>query len=214
MRLLNNRNNYVFGGICLILLALVSAMFLTTNGLQASSFIQIDREKQPPTSSEKAGEFWDYILVPLLIAPDEYYSESELNTQFSNSIGFPIARMNAKREANLDRISVYSVDSSGFENVDDIGFRILSSIRYEFEDGSIVYVSTTLPSPAAIDSVLSFAGNVTLLGTQGEVWLDTNVNLDETPNNINFIKDNLIITVTGNVAVEELLSIADELVFE
>jgi hypothetical protein len=205
---------YVFVTVCLTLLVFVSAIVLNTNRLQASSLIQVDKEKLPPPIQDESGEFWDYILVPLLVAPNEYYNEAQLDTQFLSSIGFLIAQMDAKRAADVSQVSVYMADSSKFENTDEIGFRILSSIHYQFKDGSNVYVSTTLLSPAALDSALAFSGDAISLESQGEAWLDKNVNLDETPYNINFIKDNLIITVTGNVPMEELLSIADELVYE
>ncbi|MBK8903859.1 MAG: hypothetical protein IPM53_21945 [Anaerolineaceae bacterium] len=52
------------------------------------------------------------------------------------------------------------------------------------------------------------------LTTQGEAWLDTALRLPTTPRSLNFVKDDFIITVTGDLAVDELLAIADQLVFE
>ena len=174
----------------------------------------MDVEKALPNLDSEPEEIPDYILVPLLIAPDEIYTKHQLGTPITRLDGFPTAHIDAENEEDINSVSIALADNSNFTNGEEISFRILSSIRYEFKDGRIVYVSTTLPSPAAIDSVLSFDGNATVLKTQGEAWLDQNVDLDETPSSINFIKDNLIITVTGNVAVEELLSIADELIYK
>ena len=61
----------------------------------------------------------------------------------------------------------------GFADEEVVGFGILSSIRYTFRNGRILYISTTHLSPAALEQTISFSGNTVMLPTQGEAWLAT-----------------------------------------
>ncbi|WP_420641066.1 hypothetical protein [Candidatus Leptofilum sp.] len=184
-----------------------------TVALQTNS-IKIDREYLPPAMNEETGAVDDYLMVPHLIAPAELYEDQPTDTSITGVAGFPVARLANTQTADVQRMAIFVAESGAFTDEDAVGFGILSSIRYTFGDGRTLYISTTHLSPAAMEQTISFSGSVVMLPTQGEAWLDMGLGLPTTPRSLNFVKDGFIITVTGDVNREELISVADQLVLE
>lgn len=184
-----------------------------TVALQTSN-IKIDSAHLPPAVNEETGEVEDYILVPHLIAPEEFYEEQPIETPILGVAGFPVAQLADTQAEDVQRVALFVAESGAFADEEAIGFGILSSIRYIFADGRTLFISTTHLSPAAMEQAISFSGNAVMLSTQDEAWLDTGLGLPTTPRSLNFVRDDFIITVTGDLAVDELLAIADQLVFE
>jgi hypothetical protein len=183
-----------------------------TFALQTSN-IKIDREHLPPAVNEENGEVENYLLVPLLTVPAEFYAEQPTDAPIEGVPGFSMARLADAQVEDVQEVGLFVAEDGTFAE-DEVGFGILSSIRYTLGDGRFLTLSTTDLSPAALEQTISFSGRIVNLPSYGEAWLDTSVGLPTTPRSLNFVKDDLIITVTGELSVDELLAIADQLLFE
>ena len=180
--------------------------------LQTSS-TKIDRDHLPPAVNPETGEVENYLMVPHLIAPEEFYAVLPPDTPIEGVPGFPVAHLAEAQAETVQQVALFVAGDGTF--VEDVAsFGILSSIRYTLADGRSLTISTTHLSPAALEQTISFGGRSVTLPTQGEAWLDTGIGLPTTPRGLNFVKDDFIITVTGELSVDELLTIADQIVFE
>ena len=180
--------------------------------LQTSS-TKIDRDHLPPAVNPETGEVENYLMVPHLIAPEEFYAVLPPDTPIEGVPGFPVAHLAEAQAETVQQVALFVAEDGMFaENVASFG--ILASIRYTFADGRFLTISTTHLSPAALEQTISFGGRSVMLPTYGEAWLDTGIGLPTTPRGLNFVKDDFIITVTGELSVDELLAIADQLLFE
>ena len=178
-----------------------------------TSSIKIDRDHLPPAVNPETGEVENYLMVPHLIMPEEFYAVLPPDTPIEGVPGFPVAHLAEAQAETVQQVALFVAEDGTFaENV--VGFGILSSIRYVFADGRSLTISTTHLSPAALEQTISFGGRSVMLPTYGEAWLDTGIGLPTTPRGLNFVKDDFIITVTGELSVDELLTIADQIVFE
>lgn len=180
--------------------------------LQTSN-IKIDRDHLPPVVNPETGEVEDYLLVPLLTVPTEFYKEQPTDAPIEGLPGFPVAQLTEAQAENVQEVALFVAEDGTFAE-DEVGFGILSSIRYTLADGRFLTISATHLSPAALEQTISFGGRSVMLPTYGEAWLDTGIGLPTTPRGLNFVKDDFIITVTGELSVDKLLTIADQIVFE
>ena len=98
---------------------------------------------------------------------------------------------------------MWEADKPEFTDPTAISFLVYYTIRYQLNDGA-VYLSTSTPSPAALEKNLGFGGEVTHLDNGLEVWLDANIDSDVTPNAVSFIDEDLIITLAGDLCIERL----------
>ncbi|MBK7895126.1 MAG: hypothetical protein IPJ90_09640 [Anaerolineaceae bacterium] len=175
--------------------------------------IKIDRDHLPPVVNPETGEVEDYLLVPLLTVPTEFYVAQPVDAPLEGLPGYPVARLADAQAEAVQEVALFVAEDGTFaEGV--VGFGILSSIRYTLADGRFLTISTTHLSPAALAQTISFSGRIVNLPSYGEAWLDTDVGLPTSPRSLNFVKDDFIITVTGELSVDELLVIADQLLFE
>ena len=184
----------------------------STVALQTSS-IKIDRDHLPPAVNEETGAVENYLMVPHLIAPAKFYVAQPVDAPLAGLPGFPMARLNEAQAEAVQQVALFVAEDGTFAE-DVASFGILSSIRYTLADGRSLTISTTHLSPAALEQTISFGGRSVMLPTYGEAWLDTGIGLPTTPRGLNFVKDDFIITVTGELSVDELLTIADQIVFE
>lgn len=175
--------------------------------------IKIDRDHLPPAVNAETGAVENYLMVPHLIVPAEFYEEQLTDAPIESLPGFPMARLADAQTEDVQEVALFVAEDGTFAE-DVVGFGILSSVRYRFGDGRSLTISTTHLSPAALEQTISFSGRSVMLPTYGEAWLDTGIGLPTTPRGLNFVKDNFIITVTGELSVDELLAIADQLLFE
>lgn len=178
-----------------------------------TSNLKIDTEHLPPAVNEETGEVENYLLVPHLIAPAEFYVAQPVDAPIEGLPGFPMARLNEGQAETVQQVALFVAEDSTFAE-DAVSFGILASIRYTFKDGRSLTISTTHLSPAALEQTISFSGKIVNLPNYGEAWLDTEVGLPTTSRSLNFVKDDFIITVTGDVTTDELLAIAEQLLFE
>ena len=195
------------------LLAMLGVILFPGCAFAEETAIKVDRDHLPPTVKEETGEI-EYILVPHLIAPEEFYVEQPADAPIAGVPGFPMARLAESQAEDVQRVALFVAENGTFADEESVGFGSLSSIRYTFIDGRTLYVSTTHLSPAALEQTISFSGSAVMLATEGEAWLNRSLGLPTTPYELNFVKNNFIITLTGDVAAETLLSMADQLVFE
>lgn len=178
-----------------------------------TSHIKIERDHLPPAVNAETGEVENYLLVPLLTVPAEFYVAQPVDAPLEGLPGYPVARLADAQAEAVQEVALFVAEDSTFaESV--VGFGILSSIRYTLADGRFLTISTTHLSPAALEQTISFSGSSVILPTYGEAWLDTGIGLPTTPRGLNFVKDDFIITVTGEPSVDELLAIADQILFE
>ena len=200
--------------LCLMLLIVSGLMLNNSYIIKASgSSIRIDKKKSPPIVNKQPGELPNYLLVPILTVPDdEHYTEYSKNDPIQ-SLGFPIAKLRGTSEIEAQRISIALADNVTFDSEEVISFRILSSIRYEMRN-SIIYVSTSLPSPAAMKIPLSFGGDMIVLDNGIEAWLDTRIESQTTPRGINFVVGDVIVTVAGTASEEQLKTLAAQVIVE
>lgn len=179
----------------------------------AEGSIKVDRDHLPPAVNAETGEVENYLLVPHLIAPAEFYVAQSVDAPIEGLPGFPMARLADAQAEDVQQVALFVAEDGTFAE-DVVGFGILASIRYTLADGRSFIISTTHLSPAALEQTISFSGRIVNLPSYGEAWLDTGVGLPTTPRSLNFVKDDFIITVTGELSTDELLTIADQLAFD
>ncbi|MEZ4591643.1 MAG: hypothetical protein R3D55_10965 [Chloroflexota bacterium] len=179
----------------------------------AEEAIKIDRDHLPPVVNAETGEVENYLLVPLLTVPTEFYVAQPVDAPIEGVPGFPMARLNEAQAGTVQQVALFVAEDSTFAG-DVVSFGILASIRYTLADGRFLTISTTHLSPAALEQTISFSGSSVILPTYGEAWLDTGIGLPTTPRGLNFVKDDFIITVAGELSADELLTIADQLAFD
>lgn len=212
MKQIDLKSTLLLGCVCITLFG-IGAVFVLTNETTASEpIIKPDYERLPPSDDAQPGEIPPVILVPLLIAPTEEteYLEHPIDLPFEPTAK-PVARL-----SNIDLVQgmwVREADIPEFTDTEAISFLVFYTIRYELNDGT-VYLSTSTPSPAALEKNLGFSGEVTHLDNGLEVWLDANIDSDVTPNAVNFINDDLIITLAGDISLERLQALANQVVIE
>ena len=98
------------------------------------------------------------ILVPLLIALTEEteYLEHPVNLPLE-STAKPIARLS--KNERVQSMWVREADKPEFTDPEAISFLVYYTLRYQLNDG-ILYLSTSTPSPAALEKNLGFGGEV------------------------------------------------------
>ena len=158
-----NQNKKIFGVISFCLMFLIIGGIASTNfnnTIASGSSIQIDREKAPPKSENPL----EFLLVPVLSIPgDENYKAHSTNEPIQTANNIPFARLQQDEERRLAKqVSIALAEHAEFDDTKAISFLVLSSIRYEMENG-VIYVSTSLPSPVALSIPLSFSGDLITL---------------------------------------------------
>jgi hypothetical protein len=191
----------------------VGAVLTDLNRTTASEpTIKPDYERLPPSDDLQPGEIPPVILVPLLIAPTEESEYLEHPVDLSlESTAKPIARLS--KIESVQNMWVREADKPEFTDPEAISFLVYYTIRYQLNDGT-VYLSTSTPSPVALEKNLGFGGEVAHLDNGLEVWLDANIDSDVTPNTVSFIDDDLIITLAGDLSMERLQELAAQVVIE
>lgn len=212
MKQINRRSIFLLGCICLGLFGVGSILIDFNETTASEPTIKPDYERLPPSDDLQPDEIPPVILVPLLIAPTEEteYLEHPVNLPLE-STAKPIARLS--KIESVQNMWVREADKPQFTDPEAISFLVYYTIRYQLHDGTL-YLSTSTPSPAALEKNLGFGGEVAHLDNGLEVWLDANIDSDVTPNAISFIDDDLIITLTGDLSMERLQELVAQVVIE
>ncbi len=92
---------------------------------------------------------------------------------------------------------------------EDIGYVILANITYSGEKGTVA-VSTSRPTLAASALPVALGDQEIKLSDGTTAWL-TMQGSGDFPNRVVFVRDNLIITIAGNLSGEEILSLAEQI---
>lgn len=212
MKQINLKAVFYLAGIFLTFIAIGITLIFTNKTTASEPVMKPDYERLPPSDDLQPGEIPPVILVPLLIAPTE---ESEY---LEHPVGLPL-ESTAKPIARLSKIEsvqnmwVREADKPEFTDPEAISFLVYYTIRYQLNDGT-VYLSTSTPSLSALKNNLGFGGEVAHLDNGLEVWLDANIDSDVTPNAVSFIDDDLIITLAGNLSMERLQELTNQVVIE
>lgn len=213
MKQIGLKSTLLLGCACLTLFGIGAVLIFTSETTASEPIIKPDYERLPPSDDLQPGEIPPVILVPLSIAPPEEsdYLEHPVELPLESATTKPIARLS--NTDSVQNMSIREADIPEFTDPDAVSFLVFYTIRYELNDGT-VYLSTSTPSPAALEKNLGFGGEVAHLENGLEVWLDANIDSDVTPNAVSFIDDDLIITLAGNVSLERLQELAAQVVIE
>jgi hypothetical protein len=186
----------------------VAILFVSVVTGAASSIINVYNPETPPGEGELP------IVAPRLIPPDdvvdyEMWPSGEKIVAPDDRPIAQIVNVSSKFAQTVQTVSVTLPDIQT-TRADKIGYSILSSVRYE-GNGHIILVTTARPSPAAAQAETVF-GSQTLQLTDGSAaWAVTGL-LDEPPNQIVFVRDNLIITVASDLSIDDLQALAKHVI--
>lgn len=199
-------------GFCLIFIVTGITLVFINETTASEPIIKPDYERLPPSDDLQPDEIPPVILVPLLIAPTEEseYLEYPIDLPLE-STAKPMARLS--KIESVQNMWVREADKPEFTDPEAISFLVYYTIRYQLHDGT-VYLSTSSPSPAALEKTLGFGGEVAHLDNGLEVWLDANIDSDITPNAVSFIDGDLIITLAGDLSMERLQDLAAQVIVE
>jgi hypothetical protein len=92
---------------------------------------------------------------------------------------------------------------------EDVGYVILANITYSGEKGTVA-VSTSRPTLAASALPVALGDQEIKLSDGTTAWL-TMQGSGDLPNRVVFVRDNIIITIAGNLSVDEILSLAEQI---
>jgi hypothetical protein len=141
------------------------------------------------------------------------YIEQPPEATISAPDGRPVAQL-ADPPAELAQSVAVDLNKAGTGDGSGVSFEVLAKVRYE-GSGHTVIVFTTQPSPAALRAARS--GEIAIgeqqvqLSDGSTAWITTDTPHD-TPNRVVFERDGLLITVTGDLPVDDLITLAERIV--
>ncbi len=191
----------------LIALILLGALVFSQTGL-ASSFINAIN----PNSVGK--EDAPAIVPPPLIPPDAATSSKQvqsLDEGIASPDGRPVAQLSNPPAEITSSIYVDFPDATNVAE-EEPGFVILSSIRYSGDKGNIT-VSTSQPTAAMSSLTVALGDKEIQLKDGTTAWLTVQGSGDF-PNRVVFVRDNLIITIAGDLPVDDILKSATQVIIK
>jgi hypothetical protein len=150
---------------------------------------------------------------PLVLPPDAQYNTLQPNEKPANPTGRPIAQLSVI-PADLEGSIAEEVNRHAGQPGDPtdapgaIAYQVLSSVRYQ-GNGHTVYVTTARASRAAEAQGISL-GNTEVTLSNGSVAYVSK--LPGTQSQVVWRKDGVLITVAGDVASDELVTVASGVV--
>lgn len=154
-----------------------------------------------PESPRQAGEA-PPLAVPLAI-PEHGVSYARL-TQGATPArgdGLVIGQLDTA-QADMPEVEAF-LPEQGQTDPSKISFAVLGNVRYQGQGGQ-VQVTTFRPSAAAAERSLLLGNTTVKLPDGSAAWLDGN--------RVAFVRDGLIIAVSGNVGIDRLLTLAASVV--
>lgn len=153
------------------------------------------------------------IAPPPLIPPSQ---KNYANLQSDKAIAAlddrPVAQL-AKPPASITQaIATNFPDIRPEQDATTVSYAILASVRYT-GNGHTVFVTTARPSPAAARETTVFGNQTVRLADGSTAWVSTGIPGD-IPNQVVLVKDNLIITVAGDLPLDDLQTLAGDIVIK
>lgn len=152
------------------------------------------------------------LVPPALLPPgQEGYINWRSDTPITAPDGQPVAQL-AKPPAGIAQaVAVYLPDDHSVQDPAEVSYTILASIRYT-GNGHTVFVSTARPSPAAAQQSTLLGNQTVKLANGVTAWM--RARKGNTPSQIVWVRDDLIITVAGDLALDDLQALAADVVIK
>jgi len=164
--------------------------------------------------------------VPPLIVPSQVakYVVLQPGTKITGRLGLPAAQLIDPPAELAQEIAVWVPEplpkNAPSPSPNEISYQMISSTRYR-GNGHTIFVTTARPSPAAAKLKHHFGQPTQLAdGTEAGVVIDcalidtkttegySCVANDPTPNRVQFMRGNLIITIASDLPIEQVKSLA------
>ncbi len=187
-----------------ILLVVVLALFVFASVGLADGFMNVIN---PAAARVPA-------VVPPQLAPPKdaaTYVNQPVGTVITAPDKRPVAQLAAPPADIGQEMAVYFPATAATTDPATVSFQILASVRYR-GDGHTVLVTTARPSGAAAQTPVAL-GNPIKLADSSTAWSMTGVPSD-TPNQVVFLRDDLIITVAGDLPIRSLQELAAQIVIK
>jgi hypothetical protein len=169
-------------------------------------------------------------VVPILLRPfDSLYSEA-MPTRLDQAHNYvdvaalkkvvdspvaSIAMYQHRHSPEQERLTIEMLEARG-QGFGEVAFQPLSSVKYEFANGAILYISTTiLPSEAYRDSTVPILGSEIISLTEDQIgYVSTEV--VETSeaivmNRIAYWDGDMIVAATGTIDVETMADVVAQI---
>ncbi len=188
----------------LILLVFVIVLFVGATAAFASGFLNV---LNPETAKGPA------IVPPLLAPPGQAgYANQPAGEGIIAPDHRPVAQLLAPPADLAQSLAVNFPDGPSEASSATISYSILASVRYG-GNGHTLLVTTARPSRAAAQQP-TVLGNQTIKLRDGTTaWVTTGIPTD-TPNQVVFLRDDLIITVAGDLPISSLAELAEQVIIE
>jgi len=188
------------------LLFLVGIVLVVEASAAAGELINVDTPEKPKDTPR--------IVPPALIVPDinQYEKQTIDESAITAPDGRPVAQLTS-RPTNLAQELLVSMPESS-EKTEPEGetyYEVLASIQYIGKE-QVVVVSTSRPSPTAAKQANDFGDKAVELDNGKTAWIIEESPIINTPNRVVWVEDGLIITVAGNLSLEELMKLATDVV--
>lgn len=163
----------------------------------------------PSSPSANAGAPQLLPGVPLLLPNDVGYVNQSPGSQVTAPTGRALAQLRLI-PPSLTQAELTNFPRQSTFGPMEVGYQILSSVRYE-GIGSTVYVTLAQPTPAATQRGFGLGNESFQLPDGSTAWVIAGMPTPQ-PNQVRWLKNGLIITVAGNVSVDQLKSLAADVV--
>ncbi len=142
---------------------------------------------------------------PMLIPPaNVVYTPASQGVPVRATGGRPVAQFGSIPAGF--RLDAYHLPPSGTVSADKVAYTILSSVRYKAGDATVL-LTATRPTAAAAQRP-NYLGNQTVRLADGSAaWTKTNSGA-EFSNSVVMVKSGLIITIAGNLPIDQLNALA------
>ncbi len=187
------------------LLVVVLAVFVFASVGLADGFMNVIN---PATARVPA-------VVPPPLAPPKdaaTYVNQPVGTVITAPDKRPVAQLAAPPADLARELAVYFPAIAATTDPTMVSFQILASVRYR-GNGHTVLVTTARPSAAAAQTPAVLGEHTIKLADGSTAWSMTGIPSD-TPNQVVFLRDNLISTVAGDLPISSLQELAAQVVIK
>jgi len=150
------------------------------------------------------------IAPPPLIPPGQMgYANWRSDKAIAAPDGRSVAQLAQPPVSITQAIATNFPDIRPEQDATTVSYTILASVRYT-GNGHTVLVTTARPSPAAAQETAVFGNKTVKLVDGSTAWVTTGIPGD-IPNQVVLVKDNLIITVAGDLPLNDLQTLAGDI---
>jgi hypothetical protein len=153
---------------------------------------------------------------PVLVPPPFLPSDGEpfqdtRGSAITSNDGRKIAQIETWSKTGFEEVAVSLPDIETFDDK-DIAYQIIATVRYQKQE-NIIIVTTTQPSEQALQEEVVLGEEAVTLANGQIAWTSQKIPGD-TPNQIVWTSDELIITVASNLPLAEFMEYADLVVLK